>query len=260
MPLPPSSSPASPLSPPPPSPLFPDLVPSAPFATLPYRQTLALALIPLGTALLLAAALLPDTPPPAFLATLASGLSPMLLFAALWPCLMRRGKSFRGAGLLHYLLRCIPAFLTPALLWMAFHRVLHETAGAWPLVLFAVAIGLHPVSRILHEASSPHLELARLWVRQTEVLLALLGTLGLLSGAILEAHKDYPTDPTVLILILWMLGILLCVASLVLASIQWQTLRARTLPDLPEQSLDDPPPPDDPQPTTPALNFRSDEF
>lgn len=249
-PPPPDAAPAS---------LFPALAPNAPLAFLPYRQTLALALIPLGTALLLAAALLPETPTPAFLATLAGGLAPMLLFAALWPLLVHRKLTFPGAGLLHYLLRCIPAILTPTLLWMAFHRILHETAGAWPLVLLATAILLHPVCRILHEAASPRLELARLWLRQTEVLLVLLAILGLLSGAILEAHKDYPTDPTILILILWMLGILLCVASLVLASIQWQTLRARTAPDLPDQPLDDPPPPDS-QPPPSTLNFHSDEF
>jgi hypothetical protein len=240
-------------------PLFPDLLPSAPLAVLPYRQTLALALVPLGTALLLAAALLPETPSAAFLMALSAGLLPTLLFAAIWPGLVHRGRTFPGAGLLHYLLRCVPILLTPALLWMAFHRVLHETAGAWPLVLLASAFVLHPVSRILHEAGSPRLELARLWVRQTEVLLVLLGVLGLLSGAILEAHKDYPTDPTVLLLVLWMLGILLFVATLVLASIQWQTLRAGSVPGIPGQPLDDPPPPGDPsKPCT--LDFHSDEF
>lgn len=244
------------------APLFPALTPAAPLAWLPYRQTLALALVPLGTALLLAAALRPDRPTAAFVATLVGGLAPMLLFAALWPPLVRRGRTFPGAGLLHYLVRCIPAFLTPALLWMSFHRVLHETAGAWPLVIFAAAIVLHPAARILHEAASPRLGLARLWVRQTEVLLALLGILGLLSGAILEAHKDYPTDPTVLLLVLWMIGILLCVASFVLASIQWQTLRARGAPEIPAQPIDDPDPEPDaaPDPSIPPLDFHTDEF
>ena len=246
-------------SPQPPATVFPDLLPTAPLAALPYRQTLALALVPLGTAILLSAALLPETPSPAFLSTLSAGLLPTLLFAVFWPPLMRRQRTFSGAGVLHYLLRCIPILLTPALLWMAFHRVLHETAGAWPLVLLACAFVLHPVSRILHETASPRLELARLWVRQAEVLLALLGVLGLLSGAILEAHKEYPTDPTVLLLILWMLGILLFVATLVLSSIQWQTLRAGTLSNLPPQPLDDPPPPDLP-PSPSTLNFHTDEF
>ena len=255
--VPPSSTP----TPPPAAPvLFPALCPDAPLAALPYRQTLALALVPLGTALLLAAALLPETPSGAFLGVLAGGLAPLALFAAVWPVLVRRNRTFPGAGLLHYLARCIPLLLTPALLWLAFHRVLHETAGAWPLVLLAAAFVLHPVSRILHETASTRLELARLWVRQTEVLLVLLGVLGLLSGAILEAHKDYPTDPTVLLLILWMLGILLFVATLVLSSIQWQNLRARCVPVAPQQPLDDPPPDDDsPAPAT-TLDFHSDEF
>lgn len=243
------------------APFFAAFAPDAPppLPSLAYRQTLALALVPLGTALLLAAAIYPDIPSSAFLWTLAGGLLPILLFAVLWPRAMRRATAFRGAGLLHYLVRCIPAFLTPALLWLAFHRVLHETAGAWPLILIASAFVLHPVSRILHETASPRLELARLWVRQTEVLLVLLGILGLLSGAILEAHKDYPTDPTVLLLLLWILGILLFLASLVLSAIQWQTLRSRTAPDLLPQLLDDPPPPPDPASPTP-LEFHTDDF
>lgn len=257
MPVPPSSVPSSQPSEPA---LFPSLLPDAPLASLPYRQTLALALVPLGTALLLAAALLPETPSGAFLAVLAGGLAPLLLFAGVWPVLVRRNRTFPGAGLLHYLVRCVPLLLTPALLWMAFHRVLHETAGAWPLVLLAAAFVLHPVSRILHETASPRLALARLWVRQTEVLLVLLGVLGLLSGAILEAHKDYPTDPTVLLLVLWMLGILLFVATLVLSSIQWQTLRARSVPVAPPQPLDDPPPGGDPQTASSGINFHSDVF
>ena len=243
------------------APLFAAFSPDAPppLPSLAYRQTLALALVPLGTAILLAAALYPDTPSTAFLCTLAGGLLPLLLFAALWPRAMRCSAAFRGAGLLHFLVRCIPALLTPALLWLAFHRVLHETAGAWPLILIASAFVLHPVSRILHETASPRLELARLWVRQTEVLLVLLGILGLLSGAILEAHKDYPTDPTVLLLVLWILGILLFLASLVLSAIQWQTLRSRTAPDILPQLLDDPPSPDSPS-TPPPLDFHTDEF
>lgn len=247
----------------PPPLLFASLAPDAPspLPGLAYRQTLLLGLIPLGTALLLAAALYPDAPSTAFLATLAGGMVPLLLFAALWPWAMRRPCRFRGAGVLHYLVRCTPAFLTPALLWLAFHRVLHETAGAWPLILIAVALVLHPVSRILHETASPHLELARLWVRQTEVLLILLAILGLLSGAILEAHKDYPTDPTVLLLILWILGILLSVASLVLAAIQWQNLRGEidTAYAPLSQPLDDPPPPSSPAFPTP-LEFHTDDF
>lgn len=247
---------------PPPS-LFPGLAPDAPppGPVWAYRQTLVLGLLPVGTALLLAAALLPDTPSRAFLWTLACGMLPLLLFAALWPRAMHRARRFRGAGLLHYLVRCSPAILTPALLWIAFHRVLHETAGAWPLILLAAALVLHPVTRILHETASPRLELARLWVRQTEVLLVLLGILGLLSGAILDAHKDYPTDPTVLLLVLWMLGILLFVASLVLAAIQWQHLRGGLggAPVPQPRLLDDPPPP--PSPDAPApLEFHTDDF
>lgn len=243
--------------------LFAALAPDAALAGMAYRMTILLGLIPLGTALLLAAALLPETPSGAFLATLGGGLLPMLLFAVLWPGVLRRGRSFRGAGLLHYFVRCVPAILTPGLLWLAFHRVLHETAGAWPLVLLAVAIVLHPVARILHEMASPRFELARLWVRQTEVLLVLLAVLGLISGSILEAHKEYPTDPTVLILLLWILGILLFVAGILLAAFQWQRLRGdmRGGTILP-QSLDDPPEEGGEAGSAVAapLEFHTDEF
>ena len=59
--------------------------------------------------------------------------------------------------------------------------------------------------------------------------------------------------------ILWILGILLFLASLVLSAIQWQTLRSRTAPDLLPQLLDDPPPPPDPASPTP-LEFHTDDF
>ena len=237
---------------------FSSLSPAAPLPHLAYFHTLALALVPLGTALVLAAALLPDTPSPAFLSTLAGGLLPTILFALLWPLALRRKRPFPADGLLHYLVRFAAIALTPVLLALSFDRVLNETAGAWPMILLAAAIVLHPVSRILHETASPRLELARLWVRQTEVLLVLLAILGLLSGAILEAHKDYPTDPTVLLLLLWILGILLFVASLLLAAFQWQRLHGGDGTALP-RPLDDPDP--EPLPSSPApLDFHTDEF
>lgn len=244
--------------------LFGALAPDAPLAGMAYRLTLLLALIPIGTALLLAAALLPETPSTGFLATLAGGLLPMILFAVSWPVAMRRRRSFRGAGLLHFFVRYVPAILTPGLLWLAFHRILHETAGAWPLILLAAAIVLHPISRILHEMASPRFELARLWVRQTEVLLVLLAVLGLLSGSILEAHKDYPTDPTVLILLLWILGILLFFASILLAAFQWQRVRGNqdAGTSIPPQTLDDAPEDEDGDGSSsaPPLEFNTDEF
>lgn len=252
----------SPSDPGQPAVLFGALAPNAPMAGMAYRLTLLLALVPLGTALLLAAALLPEAPSAGFVATLVGGLSPMLVFAAAWPAAMARGRTFRGAGLVHFFVRCVPAMLTPALLWLAFHRVLHETAGAWPFILLAAAIVLHPASRILHEMASPRFELARLWVRQTEGLLVLLAVLGLLSGSIQDAHKDYPTDPTVLLLLLWIVGILLFVAGVLLAAFQWQRLRGNAEAAAVPQPLDEPVEEDAETggESAPPLEFHTDEF
>lgn len=249
-----------------PAPLFATLHPRNPLAGLQYRQTLILGLIPIGTGLLLGAALFPERPPMAMMASLSGGILLLALFAILWPLLLRFRAPLPGAGTLHFLVRCFLLILTPTLLWITFHRLLHETAGIWPFILLAVAVLLHPPGRICHEAAlldaSPRWELARLFFIQTEILLGLFALLGFLSGAILEAHKDYPTDPTGLILTLWMLGLLLLLASMLGMAIQWARFRGPR-PDSPPQPLDDPPSAASTPtatPTTPAIHYHSDEF
>jgi hypothetical protein len=47
---------------------------------------------------------------------------------------------------------------------------------------------------------------------------------------VLDAHRDYPTDPTPLLLFFWLLALLAVLISVVLAAARWHQLFGRSGP------------------------------
>ena len=86
------------------------------------------------------------------------------------------------------------------------------------------------------------------------MVLLVVALVGLLTGVVLDANRDYPTDPTPLLLFLWLLALLALLAGIVLTVAQWHRLFGQRQPP---QSLDDPPPP---SPPASRLRFGSDRF
>ena len=240
-------------------PLFPALGAESPLAGVQFRQTLALGLVPLGLALLLMAAVAPDWPPAGLWFGAAAVPAGM---ATLWVLWRRAGcDRLRGYSTAHYLVRYLFVVLCPALLWFAFGATLLELAGALPPVLFGLLVAIYPAGRILHARvgpdpqAAPHLEMAYIVCRQIEMVLLVFSLAGLLTGAIVEANKDYPTDPFPLLVAIWLLALLGLLAGAVMGFAHWvQLFRRRS----PPQPLDDPPPP--PPAPDRVVRFGADRF
>ena len=240
------------------TPWFPSLSAEAPLADAQVRQTLAMGLVPLGIALLLMAAGAPERPAPGLWA--GAGLA-MAGMAVLWRSWRKSGRRhLRGFSTTHFLVRYLFIILCPALLWLVFGELILEMAGLFPPILFGLLLLVYPVSRILHERvgqnplAAPHAEMAHLICQQVEMVLGVFAVIGLLSGAILDANREYPTDPTPLLLVLWLLALMAVLAGVVLGVAHWVHLFRRPGPP---QTLDDAPP--DGKPAAPA-RFDSDRF
>ena len=72
------------------------------------------------------------------------------------------------------------------------------------------------------------------------MVLLVFSLVGLISGAVVDANEGYPTDPTALLLALWVLACMALLAGVVVSAAQWSQLFRRTGPP---QPLDDLPPP-----------------
>ncbi len=100
----------------------------------------------------------------------------------------------------------------------------------------------------------PHVEMAHILCQQVEMVLGVLALVGLISGAVLDANQAYPTDPTPLLLLLWMLALMAVLAGVVMGVAHWIRLFGRRQPP---QPLDDEPPP---AASGKGLRFGSDKF
>lgn len=240
------------------TPAFPSLGAEAALAPVQVRQTLAMGLVPLGIVVFLVAANSPAWPPASLWAGAGLIAAGMALLLILW---RRSGhRHLKGYSTTHFLIRYLFIVLCPVLLWIVFGDVILELAGAGPPVLLALLLLIYPVGRILQEREgpdpmkSPRLEMARITCRQLQMILFVFALMGMLSGAIQDANKDYPTDPTVLLLFLWLLALLAVLAAAILWGAHWIHLFGRSGPP---QPLDDDPPPSPPKPPP---RFGSDRF
>ncbi len=241
------------------TPAFPSLGAEADLAPVQVRQTLAMGLVPLGIVLLLVAAGAPEWPSAGLWIGAALIFGGMALLEILW---RRSGhQHLRGFSTTHFLIRYLFIVLCPILLWVVFGDVVLELSGIGPPILLALLLLIYPVGRILRERVGPdpmlfpRLEMARITCQQLEMVLFVFALMGLLSGAIQDANKDYPTDPTVVILFLWLLALLAVLAASVLWGAHWIHLFGKPAPP---QPLDDAPP----EPAAPREppRFGSDRF
>jgi len=239
-------------------PLFPTLDAEAPLADVQVRQTLAMGLLPLGLALLLMAAGAPEWPSAGLWAGVAAALGGMALVAAAW---RRSGhRHLRGFSTVHFFVRYGFFVLCLALLWIVFGGIILDLAGFFPPLLLGLLLLIYPAGRILHEIVgpdprvAPHLEMAHIVCQQTEIVLGVLSLAGVVSGAIVDAQRDYPTDPTPVLIVVWLLALLALLVSVVLAVAHWSRLFGRIQAP---QPLDDEPPPAGDGKTS---RFGSDRF
>jgi hypothetical protein len=77
----------------------------------------------------------------------------------------------------------------------------------------------------------------------------------MLAGAVADAHRDFPTDPTPLLLFLWLLALFGALLAIVAAAAQWKRLFGG---EQWSQPLDDPPPA--PPPPEKRVRFGSERF
>ena len=228
-------------------PLFPSLGAETALADVQMRQTLALGLVPLGLVLLLFAAAAPDAPPWSVWVAGGLALGGLAVLAGMW---RRAGRRYlRGYSTTHFLIRYLFVILCPLLLWIVFGRTILELGGLFPPLLLALLLLLYPAGRILQErvgpdpTAVPRFAMAYLVCQQIQMVLLVVALVGLLTGVVLDANRDYPTDPTPLLLFLWLLALLALLAGIVLTVAQWHRLFGQRQPP---QSLDDPPPPSPP--------------
>ena len=101
---------------------------------------------------------------------------------------------------------------------------------------------------------APHLEMAHIACQQLEMVLLVFALAGLVSGAVMDANRDYPTDPFPLLIVIWLLAFLTLLAGAVMGFSHWVQLYTKTAPP---QTLDDEPENSGPPPPGP---FGSDRF
>ena len=239
-------------------PLFPSLSSEASLADLQVRQTLAMGLVPMGIAGLMVALTVPDWPPPGLWLGAGTGLAAM---AVLWRLFRRSGGRYqRGFSTLHFSVRYLFLILCPGLMWTVYGRNVLDISGPLPPVLVGLLLLIYPVGRILREqigpdpAQCPRLEMLCILCQQVEMVLAVIAVIGIVTGAILDANQDVPSDPTALLILLWMFAVLAVLGAAVLVAAHWIRLFGRV--DHP-QPLDDPPP----RTSSPnTLRFGSEKF
>lgn len=237
---------------------FPSLAADAQLADVQVRQTLAMGLVPLGLSALLAAAAFPEAPGPGL--WVGAGLAAGGMGLLWWLWRKSGGRSLRGFSTTHFLVRYGLVLLCPALLWQAFGELALEMAGPAPPVLVGGLLLLYPVGRILGERTGEggpggaRTALACVVCRQLQAALGTVAAATGLSGAIVDAHRDYPTDPTPLLMVIWMLALVVVLAAAAGAAAEWSRLYGK--PRTP-QALDDFPPAEG---AKNPVNFGSDRF
>ena len=239
-------------------PLFPSLSAEASLADVQVRQTLAMGLVPMGIAGLMIAMTAPNWPPVGLWLGTAIGLGAMVM---LWKLFRRSGGHYlRGFSTLHFAVRYLFLVLCPGLMWTVYGKTVLDISGLLPPILVGLLLLIYPVGRILREqlgpdpAQTPRLEMACILCQQVEMVLAVIAVIGILTGAILDANKDLPTDPTAILLFLWMLPVLTVLGAAVLVAAHWIRLFGKV--DHP-QSLDDPPAKTE---SKTLLHFGSEKF
>lgn len=239
---------------------FPNLaVSGTPASRRAWRVTLAAAAALLLAALAIALAMLPAVPPLPVCLSAA---------AALWGWLLLRllraaAPAWRHLGLLHFAVRFLWAACA---VWMvasvlaAAVDIAEELARYWWTPLLAGLFLLLPLDLLLREAlrlrgdsASPAWHLLRLWTGAAVRLTLLFGLVFLVTGLFLELRRDYPGDPTVILLILWVAAFLAAVRLLDRAAARAALLR----PSRPPRPLDDSLTPSSPSPS-PARSRPSD--
>jgi hypothetical protein len=172
-----------------------------------------------------------------------------------------RHRHRRGYSTAHFLVRYLFVVLCPAMLWIVFGERILEMAGMFPPILMGLLLLVYPVSRILREQVgadpllAPRTEMAHIVCQQIEMVLGTFSLVGLLSGAVLDANQDYPTDPTPLLIVFWMLALIALLVGAVMGAAHWTRLYSTPRPP---QPLDDPPPP--PSDSKTGRRFGSEEF
>ena len=237
---------------------FPWLASDAQLADVQVRQTLAMGLVPLGRAALLAAASFPETPGPGLWIGAGMAAGGMGMLWGMWR--KSGGGPLKGYSTAHFLVRYGLILLCPALLWQAFGDLVLEKAGPVAPALAGVLLVLYPAGRILRERlgeggpGGARAAMAWMVCRQLQTALGTVAAAAGLSGAIVDAHRDYPTDPTPLLMVIWMLALVATLASAAAAAAEWNRLYGK--PRMP-QPLDDPPPAGG---AKNPVNFGSDRF
>lgn len=240
-------------------PLFPSLCAEAPLADVQVRQTLAMGFIPLGIVLLLVAAKWPEWPGPSLWCGAGLAVGGMVGIELAWRLSGHRRR--RCYSTFHFLVRYLFVVLCPLMLWLVFGETILEMAGSFPPILIGLLLLIFPASRILRERVganprlAPRTEMAHIVCQQLEMVLGTFALVGLLSGAVLDAHKDYPTDPTPLLIIFWILALIALLIGAVIGAAHWTRLYSTSRPP---QPLDDPPPPK--ADAKPGVHFGSERF
>lgn len=240
--------------------LFPALHPAHETAALQQAQTAAIGALPLALALVFLVLDAPGRERWAWGA--AAALAVLAVHQAAWFGLVRRLRGrpgrFGGLGLAHYLVRSFFFLLLPWMMWSAWGGLLGERGDVWPFAMLGILVALHPAERIAREAAKNGSPL-RMQVRETfvvaEIWAGVAAVAGLLSGAILEAHKAYPTDPTLLLLALWVVALLAAGAALLVLLLR-AAERGFLLAQNAHQTLDDEPE----NPPPPPERHPSDEY
>ena len=241
-----------------PQPLFPSLGAEASLADVQVRQTLAMGLVPMGIAGLLIAMTAPNWPPVGLWLGMGVGLGGMAMLWRLW----RRsaGRYLRGFSTAHFAVRYLFLVLCPGLMWAVYGDTVLDISGPLPPILVGLLLVIYPVGRILRErigpdpSQTPRLEMVHILCQQVEGVLVIIAVIGILTGAILDANKDLPTDPTAVLIFLWMLAVLSVLGAAVLVAAHWIRLFGKV--DHP-QPLDDAPAKTEP---ANALHFGSEKF
>ena len=225
---------------------FPNLATTdAPASRRAWRVTLSAAAALLLAALAVALALLPAVPPLPVCLTAAAALWGYLLLRLL----LASAPGWRRLGLLHFAVRF---FWAACAVWMfasllaATVDVAEELDHYWWTPLLAGLFLLLPLDLLLREAlrirggaASPAWHLLHLWTDAAVRLTLLFGLVFLVTGLFLELRRDYPGDPTVILLILWVAAFLAAVRLLDRTATRAALFRPAA--KSPPRPLDDPP-------------------
>lgn len=229
--------------------VFPRLLPAAAAARLEIAQTIAYALLPLGAALFLRAGgyYTPGGLWALHAILLVAGVMPTVLVFA-WRRTLRHPHALASRfSCLQYFFRYYAILLLVSLLLIFLAGIGMGAQGMWAFIFMLLGTAVFPITRVLRGGAAPlhdplppqrAVRLAACHVLMFSAYTLAVATF--LSGAILRANEAYPTDPTLLVLVFWLIATLLIICSLTLfvnyIGVLYKKQRIH-------QPLDDPPPP-----------------